>query len=256
MNTIATNSSHSRGKWLALAHYSWYVCAVVVGIILLGALPGYISHLAQPVQLDPYGLGQFNLPFQFILGLGDVASAFVSFALAVLLFWRKPDDRMALFASFFFLFTSIAWSSSLDHFLNPYVSAPSMGRLLANLSTPPTILLFSIFPDGRFVPRWTRGLVLFSIPAALLQGFAREPLNSIPTGALLFAVIGALVYSLYMLVMYAQVYRYRRVSSYAERQQTKWWVFGLVVTITLALSSFLIYKKLHSNGAQNLQSST
>ena len=33
--------------------------------------------------------------------------------------------------------------------------------------TAPTIALFVLFPDGRFVPRWTRWLILFSIPLSV-----------------------------------------------------------------------------------------
>src|SRR5947209_15613395 len=38
-----------------------------------------------------------------------------------------------------------------------------------------------------------------------------------------------------------QLYRYRRVSSPRERQQTKWVVFGLAVPITVIISEFVLY---------------
>ena len=43
--------------------------------------------------------------------------------------------------------------------------------------------------------------------------------------------------------MVAQVYRYRRVSSDAERKQTKWVVIGIVVSIVLSLIASLIYRQ-------------
>jgi hypothetical protein len=225
--------THLRGRGGALARYAWYACAFIVAIVLFGALPGYYSHYAQATRSDPYGLGQFNLPFQVLVGLSDLASGFISFALAALLFWRKPNDRMALFASFFFLITAVASGYALDYFLTAYFGAPSTYQLGSNLQTPLWILLLCIFPDGRFVPRWTRWLFLVSIPISfsLLAGGEWQ---------IIFIVV---TFSLFILVTYAQVYRYRRVSSYVERRQTKWVVFGLLVSMGLSLIASIIYKK-------------
>lgn len=111
--------------WRTLAHAAWYVCAVLTTLVLLGALPSYSSHYTQVVRADPNSLGEFNLSWQVLVGLSDLASSFISIALAVLLFWRKPNDRMALFASFFFLMTAVVWSYPLDYFLTAYFGTPS-----------------------------------------------------------------------------------------------------------------------------------
>jgi hypothetical protein len=219
-------------QWFTLARYWWVVCAVAVAIVLLGALPGYYPHYAQAVRFDPYGLGQFNLPFQVLVGLSDLASGFISFGLATLLFWRKPTDRMALFASFFLLITAPPSGISLDYFLTTYFGAPSVYLLAQGLQTPLWILILCVFPDGRFVPRWTRWLFLVSILLSL----------PIPTGEWSAISSGAII-PFFMLLAYAQVYRYRRVSDAAGRQQTRWVVFGFVVSIVLSLIASLIYKQ-------------
>jgi hypothetical protein len=80
---------------------------------------------------------------------------------------------------------------------------------------------FYVFPDGRFVPRWARWLVL--VWAVLLVPdvfFPRSPWNLLD-GPLFFGLIGGAVL--------AQAYRYRRVSTSVHRQQTKWVVFGIAV---------------------------
>jgi len=223
----------SPGKWFTLTHYLWAVCAVVVTIVLLGALPSYYSHYTQVVRADPNSLGEFSLSLQVLVGLSDLASSFISIALAVLLFWRKPNDRLALFASFFFLITAVVWSYPLDYFLSAYFGAPSTHQLWADLSTPLGILLVGIFPDGRFVPRWTRWVFLVSIPASL----------SSVAGGEWRSIANVVTYPLFLLVFYAQVYRYRRVSSYAERRQTKWVVFGFVVSMALSITASIIYQK-------------
>jgi class 3 adenylate cyclase len=89
-------------------------------------------------------------------------------------------------------------------------------------------ILFCIFPDGRFVPRWTLGA------SAVLAGLAG-------TGVLLpdtwldmqtwHQPVNLLVASVIFL---AQAYRYRRVSNPSQRQQTRVVVFGLMLGIVTA----------------------
>src|SRR6266571_111673 len=102
------------------------------------------------------------------------------------------------------------------------------------LGFPSLVLFFFLFPNGHFVPSWTRwvatGFAVLSVCSALLPntffnlsngpGLLYLPLS--------LAVFGSLVF--------AQIYRYRRISTPTERQQTKWVVFGVAV----ALLGFLL----------------
>jgi signal transduction histidine kinase len=90
-------------------------------------------------------------------------------------------------------------------------------------------LFFFLFPDGRFVPRWTRYvaavLVVVTVPAAL---FPDSPFGSNNWPGLFYVLYMS---SWLFTGVFAQVYRYRRVSGPAERQQTKWVVFGVTVAL-------------------------
>jgi signal transduction histidine kinase len=233
-DTKIDNGIHLRQRWLQFVHRAWFVVALLAGIILIGAVPVYYSHVARPVLSNPYNLGQFNVPFQVLIGLSDLASSVISFALAILLFWRKPNDRMALFVSFFFLITAVASNNTLDYFLMTYVGTASTREIYRHLQTPLWILLGCIFPDGRFVPRWTRWLFLFSILASF--SFLASPEWRV--------ILDVVAFPQFILVMYAQVYRYRRVSSYAERQQTKWFVSGVLMEGVFFAIGLLIFMKL------------
>jgi len=217
-------------RWIRAAHIVWLVCAMLVAVVLLNTIPVYYNRFIHPSLADPYHLGQFNVPFQVLVGLGALAESFIGFALAVLLFWRKPNDRMALFVSFFFFITIV--SSSYDIFLTAYYGAQALPLNLFSLVTFPLwILLFCIFPDGRFVPRWTRWLFLVSI------------ITSFSFFAVPFFILQFTFGPQFILVTYAQVYRYRHVSSDMELQQTKWVVFGWLMVMVLSLLASLIYKK-------------
>jgi hypothetical protein len=201
-----TASIELHGGWLTIARAAWYVCAALTAIVLLATVPVYYSHLVQPIGSDLYGLGPLNQPFQALIGVSDLASSIIGFALAVFLFWRKPNDRMALLASFFCLITALTGFYVLEYFLTAYFGVPSTHELWGNLQTPLWILIFCVFPDGRFVPRWTRWLFLVSI-LTTYSIFAVAEYRAIST---------IVSYPLFILVTYAQVYRYRRVSNYVE----------------------------------------
>src|SRR5439155_2023323 len=60
------------------------------------------------------------------------------------------------------------------------------------------------------------------------------------SSAFLNAIAGMLYVSVLLSLVIAQVYRYRRVSTPAQRQQTRWVVYNLAVLILLALGLFVI----------------
>ncbi|HEU0028411.1 MAG TPA: hypothetical protein VFQ25_14960 [Ktedonobacterales bacterium] len=159
-----------------------------------------------------------------------VAVMLVFAALATLLFWRRADDPMALLCAYMLILfgadlggaiqtisaTSAAWFIALTTF-----------EIAGQISW---ITFFCLFPDGRFVPGWTRLVALFWAVLWLGAYFpdapALQPLAALRNGpvAIVF-ILGALVL--------AQIYRYRRVSNARQRQQTKWVVYGFAVGMGL-----------------------
>jgi hypothetical protein len=89
-------------------------------------------------------------------------------------------------------------------------------------------LFFFLFPSGRFVPHWTRwlavALIVNDVPDFLFpQLYSRLP--SLETVSYLVFLGGVVS------LVWSQIYRFRRVSSPAQRQQSKWVVFGLTLGI-------------------------
>jgi hypothetical protein len=87
------------------------------------------------------------------------------------------------------------------------------------------LVLLLIFPDGRFAPRWTR----FALP--LLLTAASGPVVVDAALALTFIALTLVAYA--GIAVYGQIYRYRRVSSPLQRQQTKWVMLGLLSMVLL-----------------------
>lgn len=94
------------------------------------------------------------------------------------------------------------------------------------------IPVVALFPNGRFVPRWTRWLVVVMVPIGLVKvilaaGDARVP-------GPMAAAVGVATFVTYAVLLGAQLYRYRRSDSIARRQ-SRWVVAGLGAMIVLAL---------------------
>jgi len=99
------------------------------------------------------------------------------------------------------------------------------------------VFFFALFPDGRFVPGWTRWLLLaylaWQVPLCLPSS---APFSIVHWPPLLVA---SLFLGLVLACGFAQLYRYRRVSTAVQRQQTKWIVFGMLVGTLLDLANLL-----------------
>jgi hypothetical protein len=174
-STDAPQPDRLRGRWLLLARVAWIlVAALAVGLFIRGIPAEFILlHIPCPTvrcptgQLSPSGvhalegLGLSVDSFAAYSVAMDVLFAAVCTAVALLIFLRRSDDRMGLLvslalltfgtATFVFTMEAVAvqhppWQIpvSLLHFLG----AASFG------------LFLYLFPDGRFVPRWTRWVVL------------------------------------------------------------------------------------------------
>lgn len=208
------------------------------------AVPARLAHLSS----DPYNFGPgFATLGITVRGFAIYATSFATLVvlayqlIAAFIFWQKPGDPAARFASFALLGMSIS--------LNPL--ATSLYWVNRSWYLPVQLLRFSgvvlgiglmyVFPNGRFIPAWTRISLLFSALTAslvLLPGwqppsvFAEfdQPADYLMAAMmLLWLVVGA----------YAQVYRYQRVSTPLERQQTKWVVLGFIL-LGLVLFATLI----------------
>jgi hypothetical protein len=153
--------------------------------------------------------------------------AFTQFSfigLGALLFIRRSDDRMALFTSLTLVtFGGAAFTGTMHALpsVNGLFTTPIY--LLNVVGQIAFITFFYLFPNGRFIPRWAVILVVVWSLGWLFPIFHNPSLDAFAatvTHGWLFVV-------LVLSAVVAQVYRYWRVSTASERQQTKWVVYGL-----------------------------
>jgi hypothetical protein len=208
------------------ARWLWLICAAAAAAALLLALPGYF----QSARLVWPATGMLLAGLELLGLAASLAAALVSLALAVLLFWRRADDFMALYVSFLLLVYGIIMAGPLEHLAAQFPGLVDLTYTLqAVFMTGPVLVLLILFPNGRFVPSWARWLVplttVWTAALIILPPFSQW--SAITTTQM--AGLLLLYFLLPSATFAAQVYRYHRVSSLAERQQTRWVLYGFAL---------------------------
>lgn len=228
-----------------IAKVLWFAIVIFTVGLFVAALPARFAQLlSDPYDLED-GLRALNLSTRgfAIYGTGiDVIVAVGFVAVAGLLFWRKPDDWMVLLVSLSmatYLITIIPVTTVIIESHLTWSPLLSFMRAVGMIILVATLLLF---PDGRFVPRWARWVMLVWILYSFLWLFI--PALTPPTAftdmrdppALLRTIPVILVLAV---IVIAQVYRYRHTSTPLQRQQTRWIVVGLAGTFVIMMALLL-----------------
>lgn len=224
-------------RMLAAARAAWLALVIPAVAIYVGSLPVYLARLSAPCTETGCIPGQLVLSQVRVLqhlglslpayaGLvvgGNVVLALVWFGVGALIYWRRSDEWMALLVSLTMML--VGASSPADQTLFGW-QWPL--QLLNFLAVVVLFLVFCLFPSGRFVPRW-----LWWLPVAylLLSALDFFPEVILPPAHWLLPLHVVLLFACIGVLGVAQIYRYRRISSPQERQQTKWVVFGSTATI-------------------------
>lgn len=227
-----------RGSWIFLARASWLAWTLLLLTLFTISLPTYYRFEYNNPSVSATVLEQIELSletFALTWVVLDTVTLLTFATLAVLIFRRRSDDWIALLGSL----TLMAFGANSSHISVGELTRPLPWGLLADdvalVGTAIPVTYLYIFPSGRFVPRWSRWLVL--VWAAWTQvGIVVPAFNPIrwshPVNAvtlLLWNGTGVV----------AQVIRYRRASTPLQRQQTKWILFGILITyLGFGLSRF------------------
>jgi hypothetical protein len=256
MRAASTPAIFLRGHRLAFAHGVWLVLAVFVVGLFAVAIPARYHELATtgsgeraplraaasvdyagraPLQLDVDearaldALGLSLALYAFYQSAVEVAFALFAVLFGVFIFWRKHDDWIGMLASFSVLMAALLFTPMFNTLAHQPLVPGTIVSLAFSLGAGTNVLLWFFFPDGRFVPRGARlPVAMFALWVASwpivpsVSPFALPPLLSVAAVLVIACVI-----------LFAQVYRYYRVSNAAQRQQTKWVVAGLIGAVLL-----------------------
>lgn len=242
----ASAKTRLAGSRLVLARVVWAIFTMTTLAVFAACLPIYVSllrttctgALCADKRLTPDAaqtLGHLGISLSFYTTANLALMliwACIWFVVGTIIAWRKSDDWMGLLVSFWLV---IQGTTNATLTVGDSQSSWHWPALLFNtLAFLFFYLVFFLFPDGRFVPRWTRWVMLGLVAGDLLAFLLPDRAFLAP-----FSSFGGA-----LLLILAQVYRYRRVSTPVQRQQTKWVVYGLILTIVcdaiVVLPTFLL----------------
>ena len=232
-------------RWLAATRAIWLLVAVLTGVHFIASIPPTFVGLQRICVgsnrngcLSPANVRQlhemgFSLGFAagYIVVL-TIILALIWMGVGGILFWRKSEDRTAFFVSLGLVaFGGVGFAAPIDVLAGSF-PAWSLVTLFLTFFGQTSLFLFAyLFPDGRFVPRWTSVLaaVLAVLVAYLFFFNAHFPFYT-------WLEMNQLLWVPFFLItgIFAQLYRYWRVSGPVQRQQTKWVIFGLTLAIVLS----------------------
>ncbi len=243
VSSTATREADTRlrGRWLVLGRVGWVVVTATIVVLNIIALPDLYAAPITPQELQE--LHRLGLSPMLYRILGDVVNApfqLVSLALGLLLFLRKSNDRMALFCSLML----VTFGGAIPFFdfstgaIEPVLAANGVVRIVAlvlfGVGESSAVIFFYLFPSGRFVPRWTRWCSLLVVAYYLAVVFFPVLPSNAGGPATYFIPLSLVTAAV------AQVYRYRRVSTPRERQQSKWAVFGFALAMAIIVAYILL----------------
>lgn len=216
------------GLWLGLAF-----------LFIFTSVPRIANGFERRAVLQPEVqavLEQAQLPLALpaVVNLLLDSSLMVSFTLvAMVLFWRRGSDWLALLTGMMLISTAFGYSGGGERNLTgwiPWVAIFGMA-LMETLQ----VTFFFIFPDGKILPRWWRyGVFAFFIFRYLIW------LNIYSQGIGQGAVEVGIVVAFILYGIWLQRQRYRHSSTPQQRQQVKWMLIGFTAVVLIVVPSIYL----------------
>lgn len=244
---------HLHGRALVLWRVVWLMLSLLYLTVFLLFLPSTTAHLqiicadssclagqldsaaARQLQAVGISLRTYALLHTLFACLGVAVNG----AVALILFWRRPQERAALMISLTLVLN--AATGYLGAVGDSHLPFHQLADLMNGLGLIGVFLVLALFPGGQFAPAWSRWVVgIFAITECF---DTLTPLHTDDRFALWQTVIwlGGL-----LCLVGCQIYRYRRISTLVQRQQTKWILFSLLLVALAEVTTFLLFVVLRS----------
>jgi hypothetical protein len=245
MNTWNSSRARLAGGffWIVRAFVlAWLFLSVVIlpfslsgklkglGTLKPGADSGFAFYGWTPEQLQSV-MSEMRIQPEVVTG-AMLVSSLVCLAcfwgVGGLLFWHKSRTWVGLLASFILFMTGPGFSNLLLTQAEIPLWSKNLISLAAFFVWPTFFVMLYLFPNGSFVPHFTRYLAAFPYLLFFISTFVLPTAEGVFEWLLLLFAVGGLA---------SQVYRYRKISTPADRQQTKWILFALGVFVGILVQA-------------------
>ena len=255
---VQSRQLHAERRWQRWAARGWIALAVLLTLVYLLGIPVYLQQAqsicapatpcaypqVSPADLAALEAAQLPVSAYAWLGLLVPTLLFVAcLAIGVLILASRTADGFAIFAAYVLLGFGFQFgdvSAALAQ-ISPLWAAANRLLGLAQVSF---FFFFYLFPDGRFVPSWTK-IAAWVAAAYTLYTTWQLGASEARTVDLLRSIIFPILVASCLV---AQVQRYRRVSTPVQRQQTKWVLVGVVLSLggfLLLVTPFILFQQVN-----------
>ncbi|HKZ71076.1 MAG TPA: histidine kinase, partial [Anaerolineales bacterium] len=241
-------------KWIRLIRLAWLTYALLVLALMLAGLPLVFNQMqtvckgleclwGQPSITGLQMLATSGLSLTTYAAYNTLLPLVVpilSLVLVTIVVWRKPNDRMALLFALVMGTCPVNLSNAPMALANTYPDFWLFAKVI-EFGAAGFLPFFYLFPNGQFIPRWSRWLIL---PNFLIVGLVVFlPASQIP-GTPAATLTGAWVVIAAVSTFLFQGYRYRYVANPVQRQQIKWLAYGLAMTSSTSILSSVLARVL------------
>lgn len=245
----------------SISHLAWwYITVISVALFIYSETQVYdwllttctenCQDLFLLTKAEAASLSDYGMSIEFYSGVLVVLlliQFLAFFAAGCLLYAYGLRDRICLFTSILLIATGTILSISSPILLD----TPRLQNLFQIESFVGELYLFFffLFPDGKFRPRWlmipafiglTGHIGVYFLPGTLLD----------PTTWPVFVRTGIWV-SLHLLVLYSQIFRYRKAETKQLKRQIVWFAVSMAGFVVSVLA-FLLYSSVGENGLLKL----
>lgn len=230
----------------------WLVLAAFLLVFFIGGLPLVFQDLSQTCEINCRPLKITSAEAAMLHNIGLSLSFYAGFhvfveliigvlmaGLAILIFVIRFHEKMGAILSFMLFLVGLNFLLEGDMvFVTHYPIFQAPFNIISSITIVPLLLLFYMFPDGRFTPRWTAWLIIPFTIFLTLVSFYDEFLSDPTPTTFQSALTLLFVFSL-LLGFVSQIYRYFWISGTLQKQQTKWVLLGFSGFIFVVINYYL-----------------
>lgn len=215
----------ARALWLLviLVSMGYFLTSLPNGFVIFRDSPrwgaGY-SDVLESLQISRTAFAAFLIFLEVFVFIPPIIYTF-------LVLTQRSNDWLAL------LVTATTFLLPISSSFSVYQNDNPIGGLIFGLATLSIFLTLLVFPDGRFVPSWGRFLLLPVLPIFLLSGFLVSGMmrgGGLESWQAIVILTGETF--AFFFGIGAQIYRYRKIATPLQRQQSKWLIFGMLIFMT------------------------
>jgi len=258
---VWSTRSFGQPSWNPALRTGWLVLVLfAIGLHVLGAAPRVeqVAFSCGPAEVCPTLFTETDRsvledaglrPLSVVWYLEGVASLMVvlSTIAAWMIVWRQPRNLTALVASLFLVFVAVAAAQNANAIAGSYPGLEWAVAVFGFVTSALTAAVFLIFPDGRFVPGWSRWIFVAWIAVSAVLAFG--PVLGAERLALEVQLRNVVTVPFLLAAVACQIHRYRNVSDSVDRQRMKWALLALGVQVAVFIGNIVALLLVSGSGS-------